>query len=204
MMTEASQPQPPPEHNRSADAPARVFDGTAWFFVLLAIASALLLLWLRGAEALLRALAQSATLLMAVAPMIVVGLFLGGLVKELSDPQRIAPVLGANSGWKGLTLATVLGAATPSGPFAAFPIVYALALAGADIGAVVAYLTAWSILGIQRLLIWEIPLLGPDFVTLRILASLPLPLVSGLVARLLMRFVPELPIGRARVTGGEE
>src|SRR5690606_30275789 len=103
--------------------------GAAWFFVLLAVVSALLVLWLRGAEALVRAGMQSATLLMAVTPMIVVGLFLGGLIKDLSDPRRIAPILGANSGWKGLVLATVLGAATPSGPFAAFPIVYALALA---------------------------------------------------------------------------
>src|SRR5690606_10269135 len=105
---------------------------------------------------------------------------------------------------KGLVLATVLGAATPSGPFAAFPIVYALALAGADIGAVVAYLTAWSVLGLQRILVWELPLLGHDFVAVRVLASLPLPLVSGAVARLLMRLVPELPIGRARVPGGGE
>lgn len=204
MMTQASQPQPSPDRDTETDAPERVFDGAAWFFVLLAAASALLVLWLRGADALVSAATQSVTLLMAVTPMIVVGLFLGGLIKELSDPQRIAPVLGANSGWKGLVLATVLGAATPSGPFAAFPIVYALALAGADIGAVVAYLTAWSVLGLQRVLVWELPLLGHDFVMVRVLASLPLPIVSGLVARLLMRLVPELPIGRSRVTSGGE
>lgn len=202
MTTEASQPQPPPNDNEGA--PRRVFDGASWFFVLLAAVSALLVLWLRGTDALARAASQSVMLLVTVTPMIVVGLFLGGLVKELSDPQRIAPILGANSGWRGLALATALGAATPGGPFAAFPIVYALALAGADIGAVVAYLTAWSVLGLHRLVIWELPLLGPDFVTARAIASLPLPVVSGLIARLLMRFIPELPIGRARVTGGDE
>lgn len=204
MMTELSRPQPPRDPETETDAPERVFDGAAWFFVLLAAVSALLVLWLRGSEALVRAATQSATLLMAVTPMIVVGLFLGGLIKELSDPQRIAPILGANSGWRGLALATVLGAATPSGPFAAFPIVYALALAGADAGAVVAYLTAWSLLGIQRLIVWELPLLGPDFVGVRILASLPLPIVAGVVARMLMRLMPELPIGRVRATGGSE
>lgn len=204
MMTKLSRPQPPRDPETETDAPERVFDGAAWFFVLLAAVSALLVLWLRGSEALVRAATQSATLLMAVTPMIVVGLFLGGLIKELSDPQRIAPILGANSGWKGLVLATVLGAATPSGPFAAFPIVYALALAGADAGAVVAYLTAWSLLGIQRLIVWELPLLGPDFVGVRILASLPLPIVAGVVARMLMRLMPELPIGRVRATGGSE
>lgn len=184
------------------DAASPMLDGAAWFFVLLAAVSALLVAWLKGSEALTRAAVQSMTLLMTVTPMILVGLFLGGLVKELSDPQRIAPVLGARSGWRGLLLATALGAATPGGPFAAFPIVYALFLAGADIGAVVTYLTAWSVLGLHRLVIWELPLLGPDFVLARALASLPLPLLAGLVARLLIQFLPDLPIGRGRMSGG--
>src|SRR5690606_38575407 len=148
----------------------------------------------KGADALASAGMRSFTLLMTVAPMIVVGLFLGGLVKELSDPERIAPVLGTRSGWKGLVLATALGAATPGGPFAAFPIVYALWLAGADIGAVVAYLTAWSVLGLHRLVIWELPLLGLDFVLARALASVPLPIAAGYVARLVFRLVPDLTI----------
>lgn len=185
-----------------ATAPRPVFEGASWFFVLLAAVSALLVFWIKGTEALGRAAAQSATLLFTVTPMIVVGLFLGGLVKELSDPKKIAPVLGARSGWKGLVLATALGAVTPGGPFAAFPIVYALALAGADIGAVVTYLTAWSILGLHRIVIWELPLLGPDFALARVLASLPLPLFAGIIARLLIRFLPDLPIGRARLSGG--
>jgi uncharacterized membrane protein YraQ (UPF0718 family) len=201
MTTEQGQLQ---QEDSAGDPPHRVVDGALWFFVLLAAGSALLLVWFRGFDALYTAVLRSATLLLTVAPMIVVGLLLGGLVKELSDPKQIAPVLGANSGIKGLALATALGAATPGGPFAAFPIVYALALAGADVGAVVAYLTAWSVLGLHRVVIWELPLMGLDFVTARVLASLPLPLVSGLIARFLMRFIPELPIGRTHVKGGGE
>ncbi len=203
-MNEAPQHRSQPEYEDEPDEERPLFDRAAWFFVLLAGASALLVAWLEGTEALTRAATQSASLLITVTPMIVVGLFLGGLVKELSDPERIAPVLGARSGWRGLVLATALGAATPGGPFAAFPIVYALALAGADIGAVVAYLTAWSVLGLHRLVIWELPLLGSDFVFARMLASLPLPIAAGLIARFLMRFVPDLPIGRTRISGGGE
>ncbi|MCL4766970.1 MAG: permease [Hyphomicrobiaceae bacterium] len=199
-MTEAPQPKQPAEQDSTTPRP--VFDGASWFFVLLAAVSALLVTWIEGIGGLARAMTQSATLLMTVAPMILVGLFLGGLVKELSDPRRIAPVLGARSGWKGLVLATALGAATPGGPFAAFPIVYALSLAGADMGAVVAYLTAWSVLGLHRLVIWELPLLGSDFVVARALASLPLPLIAGFIARLLIRALPGIPIGRGRAVSG--
>jgi len=179
-----------------------MMDGAAWFFVALATISAGLLLWIKGLDALIQALNKSMGLLVTVAPMILVGLFLGGLVKEISDPKRIAPVLGAESGWKGLMLATALGAATPGGPFAAFPIVYALSLAGADVGAVITYLTAWSVLGLHRLVIWELSLLSHDFVIARFLASLPLPLIAGLLARAVIRAVPTVPIGRNGPPGG--
>jgi hypothetical protein len=35
--------------------------------------------------------------------------------------------------------------------------------------------------------IWELPFLGHDFVLLRVLVSLPLPVVAGLLARALLR-----------------
>ena len=202
-MNEALKPSPEHVSDERSAAP-RAVDGATWFFVLLAGVSAMALAWAEGWDALFAALSQSLRLLATVTPMIVVGLFLGGLVKELSDPRRIAPVLGAESGWKGLVLATALGAATPGGPFAAFPIVYALALAGADIGAVVAYLTAWSVLGLHRLIIWELPLLGTNFVVARMLASIPLPVLAGVIARLLLQLVPDLPIGGSRPAGGGE
>lgn len=204
-MNKISSPTESP-HGASGAASTRLLklDGAAWFFIFLAAASAVLVLCTRGAGVLVDAAMRSVTLLMTVMPMIVVGLLLGGLVKELSDPERIAPVLGKQSGWKGLVLATALGAATPGGPFAAFPIVYAFWLAGADIGAVVAYLTAWSVLAVHRLVVWELPLLGVDFVLVRSLASLPLPIAAGYMARLLFRLVPNMTIGRApRTDGGE-
>jgi len=116
-----------------------------------------------------------------------------------SDPEERPKVARALS-----ELATGLGAVTPGGPFAAFPIVYALFLAGADIGAVVAYLTGWSVLALHRVIIWELPLLGPEFAIVRLLASLPLPILAGAIARLLAdRFfhVPT-PLPKTKSGGG--
>ena len=67
----------------------------------------------------------------------------------------------------------------------------------------ITYLTAWSVLGLHRLVIWELPLLGTDFVITRFLASLPLPLVAGLFARAVIRIVPTVPIGRGGPPGGK-
>ncbi len=201
-MTEPSAQKPGSGKAADVPSPRPMMDGAAWFFVVLALISASALVWVKGFDALLTAGEKASSLLLTVAPMILVGLFLGGLVKEITDPQRIAPILGTQSGVRGLVIATLLGAATPGGPFAAFPIVYALSLAGADIGAVIAYLTAWSVLGLHRLVIWELPLLGSDFVIARMLASLPLPIVAGLVARILVNRLPNIPIGREGSTKG--
>lgn len=165
-------------------------DRTTFIFAALAIASATALAAVHTPEVALAAIGDALLLFAMIAPLIVIGLFLGGLVKGLTRPEQIAPWLGAQSGWFGLGLASLLGAVTPGGPFAAFPIVYALFAAGADIGAVVAFLTGWALLALHRVIIWELPLVGAEFVGLRLLVSLPLPILAGVLARKLATAVP--------------
>ena len=64
-----------------------------------------------------------------------------------------------------------------------FPLVGALHEAGTGRRALVAYLTSWSTLGFQRIILWEVPLMGIEFAVLRFLASLPLPILAGVIAR---------------------
>ena len=180
-----------------------LIDGSMIFFIALAMVSAILVYVMKGQAALDNALAQALKLFGNVVPLIALGMMLGGLARELADPKKIAPILGAQSGWSGLILATGLGAVTPGGPFAAFPIVYALFIAGADIGAVIAYVTAWSVIGIHRVIIWEWPLLGHEFVIVRVLTALPLPILAGALARVLARGVlaidrPEMTVVRVK------
>jgi uncharacterized membrane protein YraQ (UPF0718 family) len=91
--------------------------------------------------------------------------------------------MGEESGWFGLMVATVAGTLTPGGPMAAFPLVLVLASAGADRGALVAYILGWSLNGFQKLLVYEVPLLGPEFAVMRTLITLPMPMVAGWIAR---------------------
>ena len=80
-------------------------------------------------------------------------------------------------------LATLAGSVTPGGPASAFPPLAILAGTGADRGILVAYITSWALLGIQRIIVWDIPLMGIDFSMLRLLIGLPLPIIAGMVAR---------------------
>ena len=136
-----------------------------------------------GPSAVEQAIRSDLRLAIQILPMIVAGLMLAGLVEILVPKELVARWLGTSSGLRGLLLATVAGAMTPGGPFSSFPIVLALQRAGADIGTMVTFITAWSVIGINRMLVWEIPFFEPDFLIIRYIASIPLPFISGLIAR---------------------
>lgn len=138
---------------------------------------------LHGRSAFLRALDAAWELFLTVLPSLGGGVLLAGLLQTLLPRELITRRMGAQSGLAGLVLATVAGLVTPGGPMASFPMVLVLAVAGADRGALIAYITAWALLGFQRTLVWEIPILGADFALLRIAACLPMPLLAGLFAR---------------------
>lgn len=91
---------------------------------------------------------------------------------------------------RGLIIATVAGTITPGGPASAYALLAVLAASGADRGAMIAYITAWATLGLQRILVWDVPFMGAEFAILRFAISLPLPVVAGLIARRLpMRLI---------------
>jgi uncharacterized membrane protein YraQ (UPF0718 family) len=87
--------------------------------------------------------------------------------------------MGHGSGFKGLLIGMSLGGVTPGGPMTHFPVIASLFKMGVGVGPLVAYLTAWSLFGLQRVVMWEIPFLGPKVVILRIAVSFLFPLAAG-------------------------
>jgi uncharacterized membrane protein YraQ (UPF0718 family) len=148
-----------------------------------ALAAALAVRLTQGQGAVDEALAKAWPLLLAVLPAMLAGLLLAGSLKQLIPPGVLAQWMGADSGWRGLLIACGAGLLTPGGPMAAFPLVLVLARAGADRGALICYIISWGLNGLQRILVWEVPLLGADFALLRLLCGLPLGILAGLIAR---------------------
>jgi len=93
--------------------------------------------------------------------------------------------IGDKSGLTGILIASLAGALTPGGPIASFPVIAALYKLGADFGPLVAYLTAWELIAVQRMVVWEIPFMGIRFVLFRLLVSLALPVLAGMIAKTL-------------------
>ena len=150
---------------------------------ILTLLAAAAVLLLKGEAALWRALRGAGDLALFILPVLGAGLLLASAMRQLVSPGALSRWLGADSGLRGLVLATGVGIVTPGGPIAAFPLVLVLTRAGADRGAVVAFVLSWALNGFQRVLVWEVPLLGPDFALMRFLASLPLAVIGGLIAR---------------------
>lgn len=173
------------EKNETGRGP-RIDRLTVAFVVIAAVSGTAV--WLRdGGGAVWQAALGSLSLLAFLAPQVLAGLVIGGFLQQLLPREAVARRLGGQSGFRGLVLACGLGLITPGGPFTSFPLVYALYVAGADIGALVAYVSAWSLVGIHRVIVFEAPFLGLDLSLLRFLASLPLPILAGFLARSLGR-----------------
>ena len=157
-------------------------------FATIAVVTGAVVYHRHGLDAVVGGVEDAGILLVEILPQLAGGLLIGGLVTRLVSREKVARWLGGSSGLVGLMLATVAGLLTPGGPFTSFPMVYALWIAGADAGALIAFISAWSLLGFNRLIIWELPLLGVHFSVIRYAACLPLPILAGLLARWLTRF----------------
>ncbi len=152
-------------------------------FLAFAILMGVLTYILKGPEVVGRTLVGDADLLAGMLPRVLVALSIAALIWVMLPRERITRLVGAESGFMGLIIATLAGTVTPGGPSAAYALLAMLAASGADRGALIAYITAWATLGLQRILVWDVPFLGPEFAILRFCISLVLPIVAGLIAR---------------------
>lgn len=150
---------------------------------LLALGSSVAVLSTQGEDILTESTHQGAATLVAVFPKILIGIILAGFAQVLLLREQVAKWFGERSGLRGIILATAAGIVSVGGPMTSFPLLVALARAGADFGVLIAFLTAWALLGIQRIIIWELPLLGSEFTLLRFFSCLVLPIIAGLVGR---------------------
>ena len=118
-------------------------------------------------------------------PRVVVGVIGSGYIAAVMPQDMITTWIGPGSGLIGITIATLIGAATPGGAVVGFAIGAAALKGGAGAPQVIAYTTAWSLYTIQRLINWEIHMMAPRVVWLRAAVSFPLPFIAGIVAWLI-------------------
>jgi len=159
------------------------FDWSMVVIVAIVVAAAAAVYVRDGADAFLHVLYGDLDLFIDVLPKVLAGCLIGAFVTLLLPREVVTRWVGAESGITGLFIATFAGLVLPGGPLAIYPVASAFLVAGADMGAVIALLSSWTLIGFNRALVWEIPFMGVDFVLWRALAALPFPIVLGLLGR---------------------
>src|SRR5207247_11287684 len=119
------------------------------------------------------------SMLKFILPRLVPALMLAGLMQVLIPAQVVSRHFGREGGLRAILIATLAGVLTPGGPMVSVPFMVVLANSGAALPALVAYMTSWSLFGLQRIIAWEAPLLGWPFVFARVVPSLAFPVIAG-------------------------
>ena len=151
------------------------------------IAIALLIIgYQKGGGEHILGLKSAGNLLIQIVPLLIFAFIIAGMIQVLVPQEMISKWVGAESGFRGILIGTVVGALTPGGPFVSLPIAAGLLRAGASMGTMVAFMTGWSLLAFSRLPL-EIGLLGWQFTLIRLACTFFFPPIAGLIAN---RFFP--------------
>jgi len=178
-MHMAQDPHTPP----GSSTPRKLIDGSFLFIIALAVASGLAVWLQKGPERFQELLTRDLGLAAVLMPKILAGVLIASALPFLMSRERILALVGPDSGLRGLAIATAAGAIIPGGPSVTYPLTIGLMAAGADLGAGVALISGWVLLGLNRTLIWELTFLPPEFVAARVGMSLAAPVLFGLAVR---------------------
>ncbi|MBI4633139.1 MAG: permease [Deltaproteobacteria bacterium] len=165
-----------------------VIDPSLVIFAALVIITAAIC-YSRGEAVFDKGLDDSLVMMMQILPKIAGAIILAGFVQVLLPREVVMQLIGERAGFRGLVIATFAGMLTPGGPIVSFPLISALSSMGAAISTLIAYLISWELMGMQRILIWELPLMGVNFTVLRVSVSLFFPLLAGILAQKLVTYL---------------
>lgn len=157
-----------------------------WVGALALIATA----WRRRDGTIREGLNQTASYLVLMAPRMAVAVLMASFAAELIPGKLVSGWLGAESGVTGILIASVAGIMVPAGGVIAFPLALAMLKVGVGVPQLIAFLTSWEVFAVHRVLAFELPMLGINFVTLRIASTFILPPIAGLAAAALITVLP--------------
>jgi len=158
----------------------------SYLWILFAMAAVVaVFVYLKEPSLLFEGLKEGGRFFWQIFPILIPAFIMGGLITKLLPGDAIGKWVGARSGWRGMVIATLGGALTPGGPIVQFPIIAVLYQKGMGVGPLTAYVSAWSLIQIQRFLFMELPLLGWQLALVRIAASFAFPVIIGFVAQII-------------------
>ncbi|MCC2642170.1 MAG: conserved rane protein of unknown function [Nitrospira sp.] len=114
---------------------------------------------------------------------LLLGFLIAGLVEVLISPSEITAWLGPESSMRGIFIGWMAGLAIPGGPYLLFPMAAGLFNSGAAPGALIALISAKTLLSPIRVLTYEAPLMGWPLTLARCVPALFLPPLLGMLGQ---------------------
>ena len=136
----------------------------------------------KGDGVCLKGMNSALKMMVEILPLLFFAFILAGMVQVLLPHEQISRWIGDESGIRGIFIGTLAGAITPGGPYVSLPLVAGFLKAGAGVGTMVAFITAWSLWAVARLPM-EVGILGWKFTCVRLACSFFFPPIAGTIAR---------------------
>lgn len=114
---------------------------------------------------------------------LLLGFVIAGFVEVLISPAQITAWLGSEPSIRGILLGWMVGLVIPGGPYLLFPLAASLWTTGVPAGALIALITAKSLVSPVRILTYEAPLLGWQLTIARCLPALLVPPIMGILGQ---------------------
>ncbi len=114
---------------------------------------------------------------------LLLGFLIAGLLDVLISPSEITAWLGTEASLRGILVGWIAGLVIPGGPYLLFPIAANLLKNGAAPGALIALITAKTLVGLIRMLTYEAPLLGWPLTLARCVPALFIPPLLGVIGQ---------------------
>lgn len=158
--------------------------------LVMAVVAALLLLmaFMRERHLPRAGLSAAGNMLWRNLPILLLGFVIAGLVQVLVSRAMITRWLGDQAGVKGILIACAAGGLVPGPPYAVFPLAASLYQSGAGLGAVVGFISAWSLWSVSRLPV-EMSLIDPKAALVRYGITFIMPPIAGLLANFIANWL---------------
>jgi uncharacterized membrane protein YraQ (UPF0718 family) len=155
--------------------------------VMAAVAGALVVAGVvRGHGEQVAGLKVAGTMTVEVLPLLLFAFVAAGMAQVIIPSDAIARWMGAESGFRGIWLGTLAGTLIPGGPYVSLPVAAGFLRAGAGVGTLVAFVSAWSLVSLARLPM-EVGLLGWRFTAARLACTFFVAPVAGWLAQTLFQ-----------------
>ena len=117
-----------------------------------------------------------------ILPLLIFAFIMAGMIQVLLPRELLSKWIGEGAGMRGIFIGTIFGGITPGGPYVSLPLAAGFLRAGAGVGTMVAFITAWSLWAVSRLPM-EIGILGWKFTVVRLACTFFFPPIAGFLAQ---------------------